>query len=67
MFNKIKPLRNSALAYAGCIVSRSTTLFGWDYDYVVIAVWPEDVAKQIHGSLLSAGVAEEKIIWVQQG
>ena len=54
-------------AYEGCSISSPDTLPEWGYDYVVIAVWPEDVAKQIHGSLLSAGVAEEKIIWVQQG
>lgn len=38
-----------------------------DYDYVVIAVWPEDLAQQIRESLLTAEVAEEKIVWVQQG
>lgn len=53
--------------YKGFDIVRPAALSTLDYDYVIIAVWPEDVAQQIRESLLTAEVAEEKIVWVQQG
>ena len=53
--------------YEGFDIASPDDLSGWDYDYVIIAVWPEDVAQQIREGLLTVGVAEEKIVWVQQG
>lgn len=34
-----------------------------EYDYVLLAVWDEDIAKEIKGDLIKRKISKEKILW----
>lgn len=58
--------RHAELQEEGLPVESMDSALRKNYDYVVIAVYEEEVAENIRGFLVGHGVMEDKIIWTRR-
>ncbi len=49
----------------GYPVSSIESILGLDYDYILIAIYNENIAEEIKDELVKLGINEKKVIWIK--